>query len=81
MMLLRMNKAASGYSRARLTSLGVRITGQSRQRGGRHLRLEYGLDQLERLVEALPPLLERHAHRVVVGLGRTRSDTVPAVGA
>ena len=45
-------------------------------------RLEYGPDQLERLVEALPPLLERHAHRVVVGLGRTRADTGdhPAIG-
>jgi hypothetical protein len=48
----------------------------------RSCRLEYGPDQLECLVEALPPLLERHAHRVVVGLGRTRTDTGdhPAIG-
>jgi hypothetical protein len=48
----------------------------------RSCRLEHGLDRLERLVEALPPLLERHAHRVVVGPGRTRADTGdhPAIG-
>jgi hypothetical protein len=49
---------------------------------GRSCRLEHDLDQLERLVEALPPLLERHAHRVVVGPGRTRANTGdhPAIG-
>src|SRR5262249_54459434 len=38
------------------------------------LRLKQGLEQADRLVEALPSLLERRSDRRVVCLGRTRAD-------
>jgi hypothetical protein len=37
-------------------------------------RLEQGFEQPGRLVEMLPPLLERHSHRLVVSLGRPRAN-------